>query len=503
MNDFWKSQEKNIIIREDKMNVVESVDRFAESSPDKNALVFQNEKRQINSYTYKRLKEETNKFANLLNKLNMKQDSRIAIFLPKCPEHYISFLGIIKHGSIPLPLFEAFQSEGLELRLNRGEVNLLVTNKELVKRLKHKPENMNIILIDSKEYKKEINSQKIEFKTVLKNKFDTAMMIFTSSTAGTPIAGIQIPHYGLVQQHYTAEFVLGLNKNENYWCTAHPAWVTGAVYGIISPLTIGCTTFVIEGRFDANSWISFLKENKISVLYTAPTALKMLKEKIKKQDLISLKRVSSVGEALPWSIFESYKSLGIEIIDTYWQTETGAIIIANLEKRKNSIGEAIGVNAKSDKGMIKIETPWPAMMTGIYKHEKMYKDYFEGNFFRTNDLAREKEGYFYFEGRKDDIIKTSGERVSPLEIENILLKHPSVKESAVIGVPDKTKGELIKAFIVLNKDFKETEKLKEDLSNFIKQNYAGHAYPKIISFVKDLPKGNSGKIIRMKLKEMK
>jgi acetyl-CoA synthetase len=329
------------------------------------------------------------------------------------------------------------------------------------------------------------------------------MMIFTSSTAGTSVAGIQIPHYGLVQQNYTAKLVLGLDEKENYWCTAHPAWVTGAVYGILAPLTIGCTTFIIEGRFSQDSWLDFLKKNNISILYTAPTALKMLKEKVKKQDLISLKRISSVGEALPWSIFEFYKSLGVEIIDTYWQTETGAIVIANLEKNKGSIGKAIGVTIKSRGGMIVIKTPWPAMMTGIYKHEKMYKDYFEGKFFKTNDLAKEKEGYFYFEGRKDDIIKTSGERVSPLEIENILLKNPAVKESAVIGVPDKIKGEIIKAFIVLNSGLEESEKLKDSLSNFVKQNYAGHAYPKIISFVKELPKTNSGKIIRMKLREMK
>jgi acetyl-CoA synthetase len=263
---------------------------------------------------------------------------------------------------------------------------------------------------------------------------------------------------------------------------------------------------VLESHFDAGKWIDFIKRHKINVIYTAPTALKMLKNEIKREDLARVRNLCSVGEALPQTLFEHYKNLGLEINDTYWQSETGAIVIANWEgmkKKPGSLGKTIpGITARVKDEMIELKADWPSMMTGIYKHDAMYKSYFDNSWFKTNDRAtRDKEGYFFFQGRRDDIIKTAGERVSPLEIENVLLKHKAVHESAVIGVPDKIKGEIIKAFVVLNKEFKESDKLKEEISMYVKRNYAGHAYPKIIEFVKSLPRTHSGKIIRMQLRE--
>jgi acetyl-CoA synthetase len=300
-----------------------------------------------------------------------------------------------------------------------------------------------------------------------KNRLDTALMIFTSSTAGTPVAGVEIPHQALIQQNYTAELVLDLKPSDHYWCTAHPGWVTGTVYGILAPLSIGCSNYILESHFDAKNWIDYMKKNKISVIYTAPTVFRLFKPVIKSNDLKLVRNVCSVGEALVTSVYDFYKKLGIEIKDTYWQTETGAMVIANYSKAKHgSMGKAIpGITLKIIDESIALKPDWPAMMTNIYKHKKMYDDYFKDGWFRTNDSATiDKDGYLFFIGRKDDIIKTSGERVSPLEIENILLKHKSVKESAVIGVSDELKGEVIKAFIVLNNGFKESDELKKDIS---------------------------------------
>jgi len=509
---FWKEKEKDIIIHGEKMNITEScVDRHALTTPDKTAFVFENETKRIKKFTYKQIQIEINKFANMLNELNIKENSRIFIFLPKIPEMYISILGTIKQGSIAAPLFEAFQEEGLKLRLVKGEANVIITNKELYSRIpkdikKLIPCLKHILIVDDSYYQKKIKKQSEKFKIVLKNKKDTAVMIFTSSTAGTPVAGIEISHQALIQQHYTAELVLGLDKNSDYWCTAHPGWVTGTIYGIIAPLSIGCTNYILEAHFDAKNWIEFMKKNKISVVYTAPTALRMLKPEIKKQDLKFVKNICSVGEALTKAVFDFYKTLGIEINDTYWQTETGAIVIATwkgLKKKYGSMGKAIPrITAKIIDGTISLKPDFPAIMTGIYKHNKMYKDYFKNNWFRTNDSAKvDNEGYFFFIGRKDDIIKTSGERVSPIEIESILMKNKAVKEAAVIGIPDELKGNILKAFVVLNDKIQANEKLKEELSTFVKQNYAGHSYPKQIEFIKSLPKTNSGKIIRMKLRE--
>jgi acetyl-CoA synthetase len=510
---IWQQAEKDIVIHGENMNIIEScIDRHAKSIPDKLAFVFENEQGEIKTYSYKQIQKEINKFANYLHALGILPSSRIFIFLPKIPEMYIAILGTIKQGSIALPLFEAFQKDGLELRLDRGDADVLITNKELAKRIPkdiHKkiPSLKHILIVDEKDYQSKIFKQPEEFKTILKNKKDTATMIFTSSTAGTPVAGIQIPHQALIQQHYTAKLVLGLDENSNYWCTAHPGWVTGTIYGIIAPLSIGSTIFVLESHFDADKWINFLKKNKISVIYTAPTALRMLKPFIKKEDLKFIKNMCSVGEALNTSLFDFYKELGIEINDSYWQTETGAMVIATwkgLRKKHGSMGKAIsGITAEIIEDTIALKPDFPSIMTGIYKHEDMYKSYFKNLWFRTNDGAtKDKDGYFFFIGRKDDIIKVSGERISPIEIESILMKHKAVKESAVIGIPDELKGNILKAFIVLNKGIEASEQLKQELSMFVKQNYAGHSYPKQIEFIDVLPKTNSGKIIRMKLREM-
>jgi acetyl-CoA synthetase len=508
----WRSAEKDVVIRGGKMNVIEScVDRHALNEGDRLAFVFEDERLGITALTYEQLEKETSRFANMLKNLGVKRKSRVFIFLPKIPEMYLSFLGTIKHGSIAAPLFEAFQTDGLMLRLERGDADVLVTNSELLQRVpknvkKKVPSLKHILVVDSPEYKEMLEKSGDKFKTEMMSKKDTALMIFTSSTAGTPVAGVEIPHYALVQQHMTAKLVLDLDGLDNYWCTAHPAWVTGSVYGIIAPLSIGCTNYVLESHFDARKWIDFIRMHKINVIYTAPTALKMLKPEIKKEDLMYVENVCSVGEALPKTIFEHYKKLGVEINDTYWQSETGAMVIANypgMKKKIGSIGKALpGIEAKIRDEMIELKKGWPAMMTGIYKHPQMYKSYFDGQWFKTNDRAtKDRDGYFFFLGRKDDIIKTSGERVSPLEIENILLKHKAVHESAVIGVPDKLKGEVIKAIVVLHPGFKASPKLKEELAMFVKRNYAGHAYPKIVAFVPSLPKTHSGKIMRMYLRE--
>jgi acetyl-CoA synthetase len=511
MADFWKIHEREIVMHGDKMNVIEScVDRHALQNPDRIAFVFENngDRKQ---YTYLQLEKEINKIANLLNGLNLKKQSRIFIFLPKIEEMYFAVLGAIKAGFVAAPLFEAFQEEGLELRLVKGEANVLITNKELSKRIprdikKNAKSLKKIFIVDSSEYKELIKRQSDKFDAVLLDKKETSLMIFTSSTAGTPVAGVMIPHYGLVQQHYTGKLVLDLKEGDKYWCTAHPGWVTGGVYGILAPLSVGCTNYILEEHFEAKRWLNFMKKNKISVLYTAPTALRLLRSIVKKSDFKYLRNLCSVGEALNVSIYDYYKTKGIVINDTYWQTETGAIVIASWPKMRHirgAIGKAIpGINATIKGGAIAFKPGWPAMMTSIYKHEKMYQSYFKQGLFRTNDVVDLKDGYFFFKQRKDDVIKTSGERVSPIEIESILMKNKEVKEAAVIGVPDEIKGSIIKAFIVLNKCIAGSEDLKEKLALSVKRDYAGHAYPKIIEFIDELPKTNSGKIIRMKLREL-
>lgn len=500
----WEKLGQEYGILDEKFNVIQIIEKRAIENPNSIALHFQKEIGTIEKYSYGQLIEKINKYANLFKKNKLMKGERVAFFLPKCPEIYFGMLAVIKLGAIAMPLFEAFQPEGLELRLKRGDVNFLVTDKELFKRYKKtkKPKTLRkVFIIDSMEFRKNITQESSICETVLLDKKESCYMIFTSSTAGTPVAGIMLPHRGAVQWIYTSREVLGISSEKRYFCSAHPAWVTGAIYGVLTPFLVGATVFSIQGRFDVGVWKKFILKNKIENIYTAPTVLRLLRGNLSKKDSKNINRICSVGEALPWNLVEYYKKIGVKVIDSYWQTEIGAIVIANIPLKKGSIGRTFGVEAFVKKKEILIKTPWPSMMTGIWKHEKMFKSYFFKDNFLAHDLAKQdKEGYFYFEGRKDDIIKTSGERISPLEIENVLIKHPIVRECAIIGVPDKERGSVLKAIIVPRKKILDIEISKKELSDFVKENYAGHAYPKIIEFVNELPKGNSGKILRNKLK---
>jgi acetyl-CoA synthetase len=503
MND-WLKLAKKYKIPSKKFNLVDIIEKRSKENPESIALTFQNDLGKVTEFTYKELVEKVNQYSTLLKNCGLRRKQRVALFLPKCPEIYFGMLATIKLGAIAMPLFEAFQQDGLELRLKKGDVNFLITNKDLFSRYDKiiKPKTLRqVFVVDSKEFKNLINESCKLCKTVKMNKNDPCLMIFTSSTAGTPVAGIMLPQGGTVQWMYTAGRILGLKKGTKYFCSAHPAWVTGTIYGVIAPLLLGVNNYSIQGRFDSLVWKDFLIKNKISHVYTAPTVLKLLRENVSKKDFKFIEKICSVGEALPFSLIEYYNNFEIKIIDTYWQTEIGAIIIANIPFRKKALGKSIGVEILLKNGEIVIKKPWPAMMVGIWKHKKMFESYFDGEMFLARDLAKkDKQDYFYFEGRKDDIIKISGERISPLEIESFLLKFPGIKECAIVGIPDRDRGNILKAYVVLDKKIKSDEKLKDKISNFVKKKYAGHAYPKIITFVENLPKGNSGKIIRSKLK---
>lgn len=499
MKDHWKRLQKEYGILNDNSNLYQIIQKNIDSHPEDISLEFQGEDGTRKTWTYLQAGQEIDRISSILLRSGIKKGERVALFLPKCPEIYFGTLAAIKIGAIAMPLFEAFKKDGLDLRLSRGEANYLITNKELLKRYKRNSKIKKVFVVDSKSFKNQKRLPHIDIKKV--NPKDPCLMIFTSSTAGTPVAGIMIPHSGTVQWIYTSKKILDLERGRRYFCSAHPAWVTGAIYGVIAPFLIGSRNYVIEGRFDSKIWKKFIFENKIESMYTAPTVFRLVKEEITKRDIKYLKRVCSVGEPLSKSLVEYYKKLGIKIIDTYWQTETGAIVIANIPFKLGSLGRAIGVNIRVVKGEIFIKTPWPALMVDIWKHPKMFKSYFVRDVFKTNDLARvDSKGYFYFEGRKDDIIKTSGERVSPLEVENALLKLRQVKECVVVGIPDQRRGHILKAYIVLNEKVKPSEELKTKIMSFVKSNYSGHAYPKVIQFVETLPKGNSDKIIRSKLK---
>ena len=328
-------------------------------------------------------------------------------------------------------------------------------------------------------------------------------------------------HRAILQEHVTAKWVLDLRDDDTYWCTADPGWVTGIAYEILGSWSNGVAALVYAGRFDPKRWYQLLEKYTITVWYTAPTAIRMLMAAgtalVKEFDLTNLRHMCSVGEPLnPEAIKWSIKAFGIPFHDTWWQTETGAICIANypcMDIKMGSMGKPIpgltagivdneGHEVKANtEGNIAMRPKWPAMMHAIWRRPQKYKSYFINGWYLSGDRGwQDTDGYFWFIGRADDVIKTSGERVGPFEVESALVEHPAVVEAGVIGKPDPLRGEIIKAFVVLEQNTKPSEALKKELSEYVKKHLAGHAYPREVEFIDKLPKTRSGKIMRRILK---
>jgi acetyl-CoA synthetase len=507
-----------------------AIDRHAKTwRKNKVALYWEPINGETEEYTFLQLSNLSNKFANVLKKLKIKKGDRVFIFLPRIPELYISFLGILKTGAIAGTMFAAFGPSGIKDRLQDSGANVLITTPELKKRVykikKDLPDLKHIIIVGKAEnkeisYEKEMKLASREFKIEKTDPEDYAFMLYTSGTTGKS-KGVVHAHYAILQEHITAKWVLDLHEDDIFWCTADPGWVTGISYGILGTWSNAASSVVYEGRFDPATWYKILEKYQVSVWYTAPTAIRMLmaagSNLPKKYDLSSLRYLCSVGEPLnPEAIRWSLKVFGLPFHDNWWQTETGGILIANypcLPIKPGSMGKPLpGIKADvrddegnglpiGEEGNLVIKPGWPSMMRKIWKRPAKYKSYFKHGWYITGDRAyKDKDGYFWFVGRADDVIKTAGERIGPFEVESALVEHPAVVEAGVIGKPDPIRGEIIKAFITLSKTSKPSEKLKEDIKQFVKQRLAGHAYPREIDFVKSLPKTRSGKIMRRVLK---
>jgi len=526
----WEDANKEIDWLDTKLNAAfDAVDRHAKTwRKNKVALYWQSENKK-EEYTFRELSNFSNKFANVLKKFDVKKGDRVFIFLPRIPPLYISFLGILKTGAIAGTMFSAFGPEGIRDRLQDSEAKFLITDSELKKRVyevrNELPNLRHVIVVGEAEgdeinYEDEMKNASREFEIEKTDPGGYAFMLYSSGTTGKS-KGVIHAHYSLVQEHITAKWVLDLHEEDVLWSTADPGWVTGVAYGILGSWSNAASSVVYEGRFDPERWYSIIQDYQVTVWYTAPTAIRMLMaagdELPKKYDLSSLRHICSVGEPLnPEAIRWSLKVLGLPIHDNWWQTESGGIMIANypcMPIKLGSMGKPLpGITAAivddngnklptGQPGNLAIKYPWPAMMREIWKNPEKYNSYFKNNWYITGDIAfKDKDGYFWFVGRADDVIKTAGERVGPFEVESTLIEHPAVIEAGVIGKPDPLRGEIIKAFIVLRKTFEPSDRLKEEIKDFVKKKLAGHAYPREIEFVSSLPKTRSGKIMRRVLK---
>ncbi len=508
------------------------------------ALYWEGEEGEEIKLTFQELSLLSNKVGNLLKNLEVGRGDRVFLFLPRIPELYFCFLGILKIGAIAGTLFSAFGPQALEDRLKNSDAKILITTPQLYPRVQKIKQNLpnlkTVILID--EENRTAFMKEAKLKKPGKNSYtwfyplmekaleklhlasmkptDPAFMLYTSGTTGKP-KGVVHQHKALLHECISARYVLDIKDTDVYWCTADPGWVTGIAYEILGTWCIGSSTLVYGGRFDPAKWYDLIQEYKVTVWYTAPTAIRMLAasgtELVKKYDLSSLRHLASVGEPLnPEAVNWGQKAFGLPFHDNYWQTETGGIVIANypsLDIKPGSMGKPVpGIKAEVinnqgqpvgpyKEGNLALKPGWPSMMLKIWRRPEKYQSYFLKNWYLTGDKAfKDEDGYFWFISRADDVIKTSGERVGPFEVESALVSHPKIIEAGVIGKPDPLRGELIKAFVTLKKGEKPSEKLKEEIQTYVKKHLAGHAYPREIEFTDKLPKTRSGKIMRRLLK---
>jgi acetyl-CoA synthetase len=517
----------------------EAVDRHANGPrKDKVAIRWLGKRGDVRDITYGELKEQSNRFANVLQQLGIGKGDRVFVLAGRIPALYFAVLGTLKNTSVLAPLFSAFGPEPIAQRLTIGEGKVLVTTKSLYKRKIakqfHDLPNLQFVLLTDVE--EDVNEDVLslprlmaqaspEFTIPPTDPEDMALLHFTSGTTGRPKGAIHV-HNAVIVHYMTGKYALDLHPDDIFWCTADPGWVTGTSYGISSPLTHGVTMIIDEAEFDADRWYNTLAEQKVTVWYTAPTAVRRLMrldmDPLKEYDLSNLRFSASVGEPLnPEAVIWSKETLDLCMHDNWWQTETGGIMISNyasMDIRPGSMGKPLpGIEAavveKLEDGRVRvIEEPnveghlalkpgWPSMLRGYLHDEERYKKCFVDGWYISGDLAEiDEDGYFWFIGRADDIIKTAGHMVGPFEVESALMEHPAVAEAGVIGVPDEVIGQIVKAFVSLKPPNKPSEELRLELLGFGRKKLGSAVAPKLIEFEENLPKTRSGKIMRRLLK---
>ena len=527
----------------------EAVDRHASGAlRDKVALRCRDRHGAGRDVSFGELARLSNRFANSLDAMGVGVGARVFALLPRGLELYVTVLGTLKHRSVACALFPAFGPEPIRQRLALGDGQLLVTTPALYRRkvagIRDRLPGLRVLLVgDDDPAVDEATAGTLRFGDVLAaagddyeigptSPEDMALLHFTSGTTGTPKAAIHV-HDAVVSHYATGRTALDLHAGDVFWCTADPGWVTGMSYGIIAPLLHGVTSIVDEGDFDAERWYQVLESEKVSVWYTAPTALRWLMQSgpdlAKAHDLGRLRFVASVGEPLnPEVVVWGQEVLGLPIHDNWWQTETGGIMVANypcMDIRPGSMGRPLpGIEAavlqRDENGEVvlddagaALEAPaghdgelalrpgWPSMFRGYLGEDERYRSCFRGGWYLSGDIARQdRDGYFWFVGRGDDVIKSAGHLIGPFEVESALMEHPAVAESGVIGKPDPLIGEVVKAFVSLRTGYEPSDELRLDILGFARRRLGAAVAPREIAFDQNLPHTKSGKIMRRLLK---
>ena len=533
---------------EGRINIAyEAIDRHGRGPlADHIALRWIGKRGDVRDLTYADMMTETSRFASSLRSLGVGKGDRVFVLANRTPELYIAALGILKNGSVFAPLFSAFGPEPIQTRMELGRGRVLITTDRLYQRkiapIRDRLTDLDHVILISEPGRPAIPGT-LAFGDLIDrgdpttpaepmDPEDMALLHFTSGTTGTPKGAVHV--HGAVLHHWmTAYYALDLHPDDVFWCTADPGWVTGTSYGIIAPFVHGVTNVVDEGELDPDRWYGIIQNNAVTVWYTAPTAIRMLSKSgsgiTREYDLSSLRFIASVGEPLnPEGVVWGVEAFGLPIHDNWWQTETGGIMIANfaaetikpgsmgrplpgieatilqLDDRGEVVvedGRVVEVTEPHAEGELAVRVSWPSMFRAYLDMPDRYESCFVDGWYRTGDrAARDGDGYFWFIGRGDDVIKSAGHLIGPFEVESVLVAHDAVAEAGVIGVPDPVAGEIVKAFVSLHPGYEWNEALERELRGWSRTHLGASVAPREIVHQQDLPHTRSGKIMRRLLK---
>jgi acetyl-CoA synthetase len=496
----------------------------------------------VRDLSYADLRQRSDGFAAALAGLGVGHGDRVFVLAGRVAPLYVAVLGALKNGCVVTPLFSAFGPEPIATRMTIGQARVLLTTEALYRRKVEKiratlPALEHVIVVGAGGAPGAAPPGTHDYETLMAQAAhapppavttaasDMALLHFTSGTTGTPKGAIHV-HEAVLTHYATGRHALDLHAEDVFWCTADPGWVTGTSYGILAPLLHGVTSIVDEAEFDAERWYRILHEQQVSVWYTAPTAIRMLMkagpELARRYRFPKLRFIASVGEPLnAEAVWWGQEVLGLPIHDNWWQTETGGIMIANtpaqdikpgsmgrplpgvqaLIVRRTEAGAVEPVTQPDTEGELALKSGWPAMFRGYLGQEERYRKCFAGDLYLTGDLARrDADGYFWFVGRADDVIKSAGHLIGPFEVESVLMEHPAVAEAGVIGKPDALIGESVKAFVSVKAGFEPGESLRLELLGHARKRLGAAVAPKEIEFMATLPHTRSGKVMRRLLK---
>ena len=490
--------------------------------------------------SYGQLNSLSNRFANVLKGLGVGPGERVFLLCGRGLELHLGMLGSLKNGCVVSPLFSAVGPEPIETRLRLGEGAVLLTSETLywrkVAKIRERlPALKHVLLYDmdvgvntpvegAHNLYQLLGDAAETFPIAQTTPDSPALLHFTSGTTGAPKGALHV-HGAALTHLVTGKYALDLHPNDIYWCSADPGWVTGTSYGILAPLLLGVTSLVDSGEFDAERWYRILEQERVNVWYTAPTAIRMLMKAgadlARRHYFPHLRFIASVGEPLnPEAVWWGKEVLGLPIHDNWWQTETGGIMLANtlsMAIKPGSMGKPLpGVEAAivehhqdgslsllddGQIGELALKQPWPAMFRAYLGQEERYRRCFVGDWYLSGDLAwRDADGYYWFVGRSDDVIKSAGHLIGPFEVESALMEHPAVAEAAVIGIPDALLGEMVKAFVSLKGGFEPGPQLQAELLGHARKRLGAAVAPKELAFLPSLPRTRSGKLMRRLLK---